>query len=126
MEKINNKLFFIIILVFVIIIYHFILSDENFASDEKKNLFFKPIKNIFLTDDYYNYQINHPDVKLPKSSLGDITFNAFLYSKPTTQKIICSSHKNRADCWEDNINNCQWVHKIDGSSYCDVGPNIWP
>lgn len=114
--------FIIIILICIISIYIFANNNETFDT----NLFFKPIPNIFLADDYYNYELNRPDIKQDTKSLGKITFNSHLYSKPTSQKIICSSHTNRADCWEDNVNNCQWVHKIDGNSYCDVGPNIWP
>lgn len=114
--------FIIIILICVILIYVFANCSETFNT----NLFFKPIPNIFLTDDYYNYEINKPDIIQDTKSLGDITFDSYLYSKPIGKKIICSSHTNRADCWEDNVNNCQWVHKIDGNSYCDVGQNIWP
>ena len=99
-------------------------DKENFNNDLNTNLYFKPLKNIFLGNNYYNYQNNHPKIIQKTQSLDDITFNSFLYSKPTTQKIICSSHLNRANCWEDNVNNCQWIHKIDGGSYCDVAP-IW-
>jgi len=101
---------------------------EKFVSNDNKdlNLYFVPLKNIFLNDNYYNYKLNRPIIKQNIKPLEQIDVNAFLYSKPTTQKIICSSHKNRANCWEDNVNNCLWVHKIDGNSYCEVGPNIWP
>lgn len=122
---INNKNIFIVIMcIFLIIIKYVYYLIENF--DSNKNLFFQSIPNIFLSDNYYNYELNRPEISQPTQSLGEITFNSFLYSKPTTQKIICSSHTNIANCWEDNYNNCQWVHKIDGNSYCDVGPSIWP
>ena len=96
----------------------------NYVPESNLNQYFIPLKNIFLGDNYYNYQLNHPEIKENTESLGKITFDSYLYSKPTTQKIICSSHTNRADCWEDNVNNCQWIHKIDGGSYCDVAL-IW-
>lgn len=97
-------------------------SDSN--SDSNINSYFKPLKNIFLGDNYYNYQLNHPNQTNNTQSLNEISFDSFIYSKPITQKIICSSHTNRGDCWEDNVNNCQWIHKIDSKSYCDVAP-IW-
>jgi len=125
----NEKNIFIIIIVaclFVIIYKH---KYEKFVSSDVNgdlNLYFVPLKNIFLGDNFYNYNLNKQKNKQQTQSLGEITFNSYLYSKPTTRKIICSSHTNRADCWEDNVNNCQWVHKIDAKSYCDVGANIWP
>jgi len=119
---IEQSIFVIIILICLIIIYIFTNNNETFDT----NLFFQPISNIFLSDNYYSYELNKPNMKTNTKSLGEITLNSYLYSKPIGQKIICSSHKNRADCWEDNVNNCQWVHKIDGNSYCDVGQNIWP
>jgi hypothetical protein len=120
-----NKTMFIIIISFCFItIYIYINKYELFNSDT--NLFFKPIENIFLSDNYYNYKLNKPNIKQNIQSLGEITFDSYLYSKPTSQKIICTSHKNRANCWEDNVNNCQWFYKIDGGSYCGVGQNIWP
>lgn len=119
----KDKIIFItIIIICLIIIYISTNGSETFDT----NLFFQPIPNIFLSDNYYNYKLNRPNIKQDTKSLGKIQFNSFLYSKPIGQKIICASHKNRADCWEDNVNNCQWVHKIDGNSYCDVGANIWP
>ena len=119
----ENKIIFIIIcLICLIVIYISTNSKERFNT----NLFFKPIPNIFLSNNYYNYKLNKPEINQNTKSLDDITFNSYLYSKPTSKKIFCSSHINRADCWEDNVNNCQWVHKIDGGSYCDVGQNIWP
>jgi hypothetical protein len=99
---------------------------EKFTNDNSNNInpYFKPLKNIFLANNYYNYQ-NKPLPKIDKSqSIKNITTDAYLYSKPTTQKIICSSHTNVADCWEDSVNNCQWVNKIDSESYCNVAP-IW-
>lgn len=125
MIKIDKKILFLIIICFCLI-YFIIFLNINEKFDTDKNLFFQPIQNIFLSDNYYNYKLNHPNIKKTPETLGKITFDSFLYSKPTTQKIICSSHTNYADCWEDNVNNCQWVHKIDGNSYCDVGPSIWP
>lgn len=118
----EQSIFIIIILICLIVIYLSANNNETFDT----NLFFQPIPNIFLSDNYYSYELNKPDIKTNTKSIGEITFNSYLYSKPTSQKIICSSHKNRADCWEDNVNNCQWVYKIDGNSYCDVGKNIWP
>ena len=120
----NKTMFIIIISLCFITIYIFINKFELFNADT--NLFFKPIENIFLSDNYYNYKLNKPNIKQNIQSLGEITFDSYLYSKPTSQKIICTSHKNRANCWEDNVNNCQWVYKIDGGSYCGVGQNIWP
>lgn len=123
----DKIIFIIIILICIISIYIFANGSETFDT----NLFFQPIPNIFLANNYYNYELNRPNIKQDTKSLNKIQFNSFLYSKPTSQKIICSSHKNMADCWEDNENNCQWVHKnpqgnfIRGS-YCDVGANIWP
>lgn len=133
----NNKNIFtmIIIICLFLIIYNYNyeniitnLKYEKFVStdDLNTNLYFLPLKNIFLNDNYNNYKLNRPIIKQTEKPLEQIELNAFLYSKPTTQKIICSSHKNRANCWEDNYNNCQWIHKIDGNSYCDVGTNIWP
>lgn len=131
----NNKKIFICILVFVLV-FQILNSfwNENFSSLNKKfnskekenntNLYLTPIKNIFLGDNYNNYQLNKPEITQQTQPLTQITFDSFLYSKPTTQKIICSSHKNSANCWEDNVNNCQWVYKIDSGSYCDVAP-IW-
>ena len=112
---------FIIILICLLIIC-FILTNlhENFLISND-NSYFKPLKNIFLGDNYYNYLLNSPKIIVNDESLKTITIDAFLYSKPTAQKIICSSYTNRADCWEDNTNNCQWVYKIDNGSYCDVG-----
>lgn len=118
----DNTIFIIIIIICLIVIYISTNGKETFNT----NLFFKPIPNIFLTNNYYNYESNKPEIKQDTKSLGEIEFNSFLYSKPIEKKIICSSHKNRADCWEDNVNNCQWVYKIDENSYCDVGQNIWP
>lgn len=123
---INEKNVFIIIIICLFVIIY-ILRYENFVSNNgyaDLNLYFVPIKNIFLSDNFYN--LNRPKNKQQTQSLGEISFNSYLYSKPTTQKIICSSHTNSADCWEDNVNNCQWVHKIDGKSYCGVGVNLWP
>lgn len=121
----NNLIFITIICVIYILIFIFVdLKYELF--NVEPNLFFKPIKNIFLSDDYYNYKLNKPEINKNVETIGKITFDTYLYSKPTSQKIICSSHKNRGDCWEDNVNNCQWIHRIDGGSYCDVGQNIWP
>lgn len=117
-----KMIFIIIILICLIIIYISTKGKEPFNT----NIFYKQIPNIFLSDNYYNYELNKPQIKENTKSLGKIEFNSFLYSKPTRKKIICSSHTNRANCWEDNVNNCQWVHKIDGGSYCDVGQNIWP
>jgi hypothetical protein len=114
-----------IISIYLFIIY-FTNKNENFLlNQDNTNSYYKPLKNIFLTDNYYNYIDNHPknNEKSPES-LNKIKLDSFLYSKPTTQKIICSSHTNRANCWEDNVNNCQWVYKIDNGSYCDVAP-IW-
>ena len=133
----NNKNIFITIMIvclFLIVYQHnyemFIIKYkyEKFVSNDNKdlNLYLVPLQNIFLSDNYYNYKLNRPIIKQNEKPLEQLEFNTFLYSKPTTQKIICSSHKNRADCWEDNVNNCQWVHKIDSNSYCGVGPNIWP
>lgn len=119
----DKTIFIIIILICFILINIFDYGYELFDINSETNLFFQPISNIFLSD---NYKLNHPEITQNTQSLGNIKFNSFLYSKPTTQKIICASHKNKANCWEDNVNNCQWVHKIDGSSYCDVGPSIWP
>jgi len=120
----NKTTFIIIISICLISIYITSKKCELFNSDT--NLFFQPISNIFLSDNYYNYNFNRPDIKTNTKSLSDITFNSYLYSKPISKKIICSSYKNRGDCWEDNVNNCQWVYKIDNGSYCDVGSNIWP
>ena len=115
----NNKIFIILICISVCII---LLYDKYEQFDTDTNLFFKPIDNIFLGDNYYNYELNYPEIKQQTKSLGEITFNSYLYSKPIEQKIICTSHKNRADCWKDNVNNCQWVYKINNNSYCDVAP----
>ena len=114
--------FVIIIIICLISIYIFTNGNETFDT----NIFFKQIPNIFLADNYYNYELNKPNIKPNIGTIDDITFDTYLYSKPTTQKIICSAHANSADCWEDNVNNCQWVHMIDGGSYCKVGQNIWP
>lgn len=128
----NSNVFITIIILYLLIMiyldkYEKFISNGNSITDE--NLYFVPIKNIFLNDNYYNYELNKPNkpnIKQNTQSIGEITFDSYLYSKPTSQKIICASHKNRANCWEDNVNNCQWVYKIDSGSYCDVGQNIWP
>ena len=116
----DKIIFMIIICICLISIYVF--NYENFNSN--KNLFFQPINNIFLSDNYYNYKLNRPKIKPKTQSLDSIVSNSYIYSKPISQKIICASHTNRANCWEDNVNNCQWIHKIDGGSYCNVAP-IW-
>jgi hypothetical protein len=101
--------------------------DSEPNSSNKTNLFFTELPNIFLGKNYYNYETNKPKESTPTStSIGSITYNSWLYSKPISNKIICSNHKNIANCWEDNINNCQWVHKIDGGSYCEVGQKFFP
>ena len=124
----NDKNIFIAIIIICLFFLVYQHNYEKFISnnDNNVNLYFLPLKNIFLTDNYYNYKLNKPIIKPNEKPLEQIELNAFLYSKPSTQKIICSSHKNRANCWEDNVNNCQWVHKIDGNSYCEIGKNIWP
>lgn len=126
--SIQNMFLLIIITCLFLIVYEHNYEKfiSNLDNESGLNLYFAPIKNIFLTDDYNNYNLNKPKNKQETQSLSEITFNTYLYSKPTTQKIICSSHTNRANCWEDNTNNCQWVYKIDGNSYCDVGLNLWP
>ena len=98
--------------------------NESFDLDKNNNLFYKQHENIFLSDNFYNYKKNYPNIDYNYESLDKISMDAYLYSKPTTQKIICSNHTNEANCWEDNVNNCQWVYKIDGNSYCDVA-KIW-
>lgn len=125
MDKINIFIIIICICLFIIVYKY---KYEKFVSNIENdiNLYFVPLKNIFLGDNYYNYNLNKSEIKQNLQSLEKITSDAYLYSKPTTQKIICSTHKNKADCWEDNVNNCQWKYKIDGNSYCDVGQNIWP
>lgn len=126
----NDKNIFITIILLCLFLITYKHNYEKFVSNDNYNVgvnqYFIPIKNIFLNDNYYNYKFNKPIIKQNQQPLEKITFDSFLYSKPTTQKIICSSHKNRANCWEDNVNNCQWIHKIDGNSYCEVGRNIWP
>ncbi len=117
---------FIIIMICLLIILNNNLNENFNSINSGTDLYMKPLKNIFLGDNFYNYNLNQPDIIDKTESLGKITFDTFLYSKPTTQKIICSSHTNSGDCWEDNVNNCQWVHKIDGGSFCDVGLNIFP
>lgn len=127
MKNITYQTIFIIILIIILIIYclkYLLIYNETFKADNINNLFNKPISNIFLTDNYLNYEINKPEINKKTENIEKIAFNTFLYSKPTSQKIICSSHTSRADCWEDNYNNCQWVYKIDNNSYCDVAP-IW-
>ena len=125
----DNKNIFIILILICLLIMIFNNKNENFIinsndDEENKNIFYKPLKNIFLSDSYDNYEKNEPtkDNKIIQP-LNTILYDSFLYSKPTIKKIICSSHKNRADCWEDNVNNCQWIHKIDGKSFCNVAPN---
>jgi len=121
----NNKIIIIIFICIYLFIIYYTYRNENFISDSNNtetniNSYFKPFKNIFLGNNYYNYQLNHPKINIDTQSLNKITFDSLLYSKPTTQKIICSSHTNNASCWEDNVNNCQWIYKIDSGSYCDV------
>jgi hypothetical protein len=118
----NYKLLLVMLICICLSIIYFTNKYEHFNIN--KNLFFQPIDNIFLADNYYNYELNYPDIKHKTDSLENIKFNSYLYSKPTSQKIICASHKDRANCWSDNVNNCQWVYKIDGDSYCNVAP-IW-
>ncbi len=126
----NNKIIFIILICICLLIFFFAYKNENFllnqdSNNDNINSFFIPLKNIYLNDNYDNYILNRPKNNLKISeSLNKINSDSFLYSKPITQKIICLSHTNRADCWEDNVNNCQWVYNIDNGSYCDVAP-IW-
>ena len=125
----NNKIIYIICIFICLFTIYYIHKYENFISNSNNtetnsNSYFGQFKNIFLGNNYYNYQLNRPKINNDVQSLGKITFDSFLYSKPTTQKIICSAHTNSANCWEDNVNNCQWIHKIDTGSYCDVAP-IW-
>lgn len=106
----NIKILFIIIIIGCAFIC-FNSSNENFTLN----------KNIFTTNDYYNFRLNNPEIIQKEKPLGEITFDSYIYSKPIRQDIICANHTNRADCWEDNTNNCQWIHKIDSKSYCDQG-----
>ncbi len=112
---------FIFILLIILSIF-LIINKENFESNI--NLFYLPEKNIFLSDDYYNYINNKPKPNIKKMPLSKITFDSYLYAKPTREKIICSNHINSANCWEDNVNNCEWIYKIDGGSYCTVGKKM--
>ena len=118
----NKIIFIIVILICLILIYLFSNKKEYFDT----NLFFQSIDNIFLNNNYDNNKLNKSKITHKTQSFKNITKNAYLYSKPTSQKIICASHKNIADCWEDNTNNCQWKYKINGNSYCEVGLPIWP
>lgn len=115
-----NKILLIIICMIIIYIINELNINEYFNNDT--NLFFRPVENIFLANNPYNYEFNRPEIIQKTKPLSEISFNSFLYSQPIGQRIICASHKNRANCWEDNFNNCQWVHRIDGNSYCEVGP----
>jgi hypothetical protein len=120
-----NKNIFILLIIIIFFIIYINNINENFNSDNEINNYNKPIKNIFLGDNYYNYKLNYPKINKNYESLKKITLDSYLYSKPITQKIICSNHKNIADCWQDNVNNCQWIHKIDSNdSYCNIGPKL--
>jgi hypothetical protein len=114
--------YYILIIILLGVLLIFLQNKENFKSDI--NSFYIPEKNIFLTDDYYNYINNKPKPDVKRIPLSKLTFDAYLYAKPTREKIICSNHVNRANCWEDNVNNCEWVYRIDGGSYCRVGKKM--
>lgn len=104
-----------------------LFTSEPFGTNTSElNLFYRPIPNIFLADNYYNYKLNKPHTTTPTATLGEIATNAFIYSRPIERQIICRSHQNRANCWEDNVNGCAWVYGFDGPGYCEVGQNVWP
>ena len=114
-----NKKFLLIILILIIIIILYTRVD-NFESND--NLFYQPTKNIFLNDNYLNYNYNKPKPTLNYSTLGEISYDSYIYSDIVSQRIICSNYNNQADCWQNN--HCQWIYKIDDKSYCNVAPKF--
>lgn len=115
----------LIILISIIIIYLNNIIYWNKINYElfDTNLFYKPLNNIFLGNNYYNYKNDKydlPDTTQNIQSLSQISYDSYLYSDSTSNKIICSNYINQADCWANN--NCQWINNINGNSYCEVAP----
>ena len=80
----NNKIFIILICISVCIILlydKYEQFDTDTDTDTDTKLFFKPIDNIFLGDNYNNYELNYPEIKQQTKSIGEITFNSYLYSE---------------------------------------------
>ena len=128
-----------IIMMILILIYlimdnfeYFYTSDNIYQTNDNiyqtndniyqtNNLFNTPLQNIFLTDNNLNYIDNKPITVNPDyKSLSDISVDSYIYSNTSEHKIICSNYTNQGDCWDNN--NCQWIHKIDGGSYCELAP----
>lgn len=116
----------IFIIVMILILIYLIMDNFEYfyTSDniyQTNNLFNKPLQNIFLTDNNLNYIDNKPITSNPDyKSLSDISDDSYIYSNTIGNKIICSNYTNQGDCWDNN--NCQWIYKIDGSSYCELAP----
>ena len=108
----------IIMLCFIIIIgiglWYIMHVGEYFET----NLFNAKLPNIFASNFYSN---NQPmNIPTPTKSIGEITFDSYIYSDIVSNQIICANYNNQGDCWDNN--KCQWVYKIDGGSYCDLAP----
>lgn len=114
-----NFYYFIIgllIIISIVIIYWNNINYELFDI----NLFYKPLNNIFLGNNYDNYKYDLSDTKQNVQSLSQISQDSYLYSDSISKKIICSNYTNQANCWANN--NCQWINNITGISYCEVAP----
>lgn len=92
------------------------LEKETFDT----NLFFKPLPNIFLNNNFLNYNLDKTNEKPNYNSLEQISYNSFINSDIVSTKIICANYDNQGDCWDNN--HCQWNYRIDGNSYCDMAP----
>lgn len=115
----------IIILVIWLLTIRFVNPNESFDT----NLFYAKMPNIFESKFYSNNLPNKQTVsQTPTKSLGELSFDSYIYSDIISNKIICSNYTNQADCW--NNNKCQWVEKKIGDqaqghphgSYCDFAP----
>lgn len=119
------KTYFLIIIIIILILIWISNKNENFSNNSTENntniFFLKQLPNIYYTKRFYQDLFVPPPSQ--KSSLADITFNSYLNSNTIDNKITCSSITNQGRCWDNN--NCQWVHKIDGNSYCKLGPKLF-
>jgi hypothetical protein len=106
----------ILIIVLCFCLGNCFLNKEAFDT----NLFFKELPNIFLNDNYLNYDLNKANDKPNYNSLGQISYNSYINSDIVSTKIICANYNNQGDCWDNN--HCQWIYKINGGSYCDMAP----
>lgn len=123
-----NKILFafiLIIVLFSIVLYSYKFTKiENFnKSNTETNSFFYKFPNIYYTKQFID-NLYIPE-KSKKTTMDTIDIDSYLNSDIMSDKIICSSISNEADCW--NNNNCQWISKIgqnDDKSYCMLAPKF--